>query len=41
MTATMSWELDRAPEEFRASVRSFADRRVRPVAEESGEGSRA
>ena len=40
MTATMSWELDREHEEFRASVRSFVDRQVRPVVEESEEAGR-
>ena len=40
MTATMSWELDREHEEFRASVRSFVDRQVRPVVEESEEPGR-
>jgi acyl-CoA dehydrogenase len=35
MTASMSWELDREHEEFRASVRAFVDRQVRPVVEES------
>ena len=35
MTASMSWELDREHEEFRASVRVFVDRQVRPVVEES------
>ena len=40
MTATMSWELDREHEEFRASVRSFVDRQVRPLVEESEEAGR-
>jgi acyl-coenzyme A synthetase/AMP-(fatty) acid ligase len=40
MTATMSWELDREHEEFRASVRSFVDRQVRRVVEESEEAGR-
>ena len=31
MTASMSWELDREHEEFRASVRAFVDRQVRPA----------
>jgi acyl-CoA dehydrogenase len=31
----MSWELDLEHEEFRASVRAFVDRQVRPVVEES------
>jgi acyl-CoA dehydrogenase len=35
MTAASSWELDPEHEEFRASVRAFVDRHVRPVAEES------
>src|SRR6202167_496154 len=35
MTAAMNWELDREHEEFRASVRAFVDRHVRPVVEES------
>ena len=35
MTASVSWELDREHEEFRASVRVFVDRQVRPVVEES------
>ena len=38
MTASVSWELDREHEEFRAaSVRAFVDRQVRPVVEESEE----
>jgi acyl-CoA dehydrogenase len=36
----MSWELDREHEEFRASVRTFVDRQVRPVVEESEEAGR-
>ena len=40
MTATMSWELDREHEEFRASVRSFVNRQVRPVVEGSEEAGR-
>jgi acyl-CoA dehydrogenase/citronellyl-CoA dehydrogenase len=40
MTASMSWELDREHEEFRASVRTFVDRQVRPVVEESEEAGR-
>ncbi len=40
MTAAMSWELDREHEEFRASVRLFVDRQVRPVVEESEEAGR-
>jgi acyl-CoA dehydrogenase/citronellyl-CoA dehydrogenase len=35
MTAATTWELDREHEEFRASVRAFVDRHVRPVVEES------
>src|SRR5580700_9625439 len=35
MTAAASWELDGEHEEFRASVRAFVDRHVRPVVEES------
>jgi acyl-CoA dehydrogenase len=35
MTAAMSWELDDEHEEFRASVRGFVDRHVRPVVDES------
>jgi len=35
MTAASGWELDPEHEEFRASVRSFVDRYVRPVVEES------
>ena len=35
MTAASSWELDPGHEEFRASIRAFVDRHVRPVAEES------
>src|SRR5271166_104189 len=40
MTTSMSWELDREHEEFRASVRAFVDRQVRPVVEESEEAGR-
>jgi acyl-CoA dehydrogenase/citronellyl-CoA dehydrogenase len=40
MTASMSWEIDREHEEFRASVRVFVDRQVRPVVEESEEAGR-
>ncbi|MDQ2812659.1 MAG: acyl-CoA dehydrogenase family protein [Actinomycetota bacterium] len=40
MTAAMSWELDAEHEEFRASVRSFVDRHVRPVVDESEEAGR-
>ena len=35
MTAAMTWELDGEHEEFRASVRAFVDRHVRPVVDES------
>jgi acyl-CoA dehydrogenase len=35
MAAANSWELDDEHEEFRASVRAFVDRHVRPVVEES------
>ena len=35
MTASEAWELDAEHEEFRASVRAFVDRQVRPVVEES------
>jgi acyl-CoA dehydrogenase/citronellyl-CoA dehydrogenase len=35
MTAAMSWELDDEHEEFRASVRGFVDRQVRPVVDEA------
>ena len=35
MTAATSWELDDEHEEFRASVRAFVDRHVRPVVDES------
>src|SRR5690242_3095426 len=35
MTAASGWELAPEHEEFRASVRSFVDRHVRPVVEES------
>jgi acyl-CoA dehydrogenase/citronellyl-CoA dehydrogenase len=35
MTAATSWELDNEHEEFRASVRAFVDRHVRPVVDES------
>jgi acyl-CoA dehydrogenase len=37
MTAAMSWELDDEHEEFRASVRGFVDRHVRPVVDEAEE----
>jgi len=35
MAASTSWELDQEHEDFRASVRSFVDRHVRPVVDES------
>src|ERR1700744_4055380 len=35
MTAASSWELDRDHEDFRASVRAFVDRHVRPVVDEA------
>src|SRR5271165_5315932 len=35
MTAAMNWEVDQEHEEFRASVRAFVDRHVRPVVDES------
>jgi len=41
MTATTSWELDREHQDFRASVRSFVDRQVRPVVEESERAGRS
>lgn len=37
MTAAMNWEVDQEHEEFRASVRAFVDRQVRPVVEEPEE----
>ncbi|HEY0718752.1 MAG TPA: acyl-CoA dehydrogenase family protein [Streptosporangiaceae bacterium] len=40
MTAAEAWELDAEHEEFRASVRTFVDRQVRPVVEESEEKGR-
>ena len=40
MTAATTWELDREHEEFRASVRAFVDRHVRPVVEESEQAGR-
>ena len=40
MTVTASWELDREHEDFRASVRAFVDRHVRPVVDESEEAGR-
>jgi acyl-CoA dehydrogenase len=40
MTAATAWELDREHEEFRASVRAFVDRHVRPVVDESERAGR-
>ena len=40
MTAPTTWELDREHEEFRASVRAFVDRHVRPVVTESEQAGR-
>jgi acyl-CoA dehydrogenase len=40
MTAAMSWELDDEHEDFRASVRGFVDRHVRPVVDEAEEAGR-
>ena len=40
MTAATAWELDREHEEFRASVRAFVDRHVRPVVDESERSGR-
>jgi acyl-CoA dehydrogenase/citronellyl-CoA dehydrogenase len=40
MTAATTWELDREHEEFRASVRAFVDRHVRPVVTESEQAGR-
>ena len=40
MTAAISWELDPEHEEFRASVRAFVDRHVRPVVDESEQAGR-
>ncbi len=37
MTASEAWELDAEHEDFRASVRTFVDRQVRPVVEEAEE----
>jgi len=34
-SGSMTWELDQEHEDFRASVRSFVDRHVRPVVDES------
>jgi alkylation response protein AidB-like acyl-CoA dehydrogenase len=40
MFAASSWELDPEHDEFRASVRAFVDRHVRPVVEESEQAGR-
>ena len=40
MTASGAWELDAEHEEFRASVRAFVDRQVRPVVDEAEEKGR-
>ena len=40
MTAATTWELDREHEEFRASVRAFVDRHVRPVVTEAEQAGR-
>lgn len=40
MTASEAWELDAEHEDFRASVRTFVDRQVRPVVEEAEEKGR-
>ena len=40
MTASEAWELDAEHEDFRASVRAFVDRQVRPVVEEAEEKGR-
>src|ERR1700759_804976 len=40
MTTSEAWELDAEHEDFRASVRSFVDRQVRPVVEEAEEKGR-
>jgi acyl-CoA dehydrogenase/citronellyl-CoA dehydrogenase len=40
MTAATAWELDREHEEFRASVRAFVDRHVRPVVDQSERAGR-
>jgi alkylation response protein AidB-like acyl-CoA dehydrogenase len=37
MTASTSWELDQGHEDFRASVRAFVDRHIRPVVDEAEE----
>ena len=40
MTASEAWELDAEHEDFRASIRTFVDRQVRPVVEEAEEKGR-
>src|ERR1700729_1167386 len=40
MTASPTWDLDEEHEAFRASVRSFVDRQVRPVVDESERAGR-
>ena len=40
MNADAAWELDQPHEDFRASVRAFVDRHVRPVVDESEEAGR-
>jgi acyl-CoA dehydrogenase len=40
MTASEAWELDAEHEDFRASVRTFVDRQVRPAVEEAEEKGR-
>ncbi len=40
MTETASWELDQEHVAFRSSVRSFVDRQVRPVVQESEDAGR-
>ena len=40
MTTSEAWELDAEHEDFRASVRTFVDRQVRPVVEEAEEKGR-
>jgi acyl-CoA dehydrogenase len=40
MNAATTWELDRDHEDFRASVRAFVDRHVRPVVDEAEQAGR-
>ena len=40
MNADAAWELDQPHEDFRASVRAFVDRHVRPVVDEAEEAGR-